>query len=137
MHSKGADLVTGEHGHDVEMSKIETRLETTRQFVSRYADEIKSLAARQKQSEEEIARIENQLRIADKKLAALTIGSTKLEQMLSAFDQGEYDAKSAEFNRERSTLDSSMDLLFSKIRDTTTEMTRIRGELENSLKPSS
>jgi chromosome segregation protein len=135
MHSRGSDLVTGEHEHDLEISKIETRLETTRQFVSRYADEIKSLAVRQKQSEQEIVRLENQLRIADKKLAALTIGSTKLEQLLSAFDQVKYDAKSAEFNRARSILDSNMDLLFSKIRDTTTEMTRIRGELENSLKP--
>ncbi|HYB04732.1 MAG TPA: AAA family ATPase, partial [Nitrososphaerales archaeon] len=135
MHFRGSDLVTGEHEHDLEISKIETRLETTRQFVSRYADEIKSLAARQKQSEQEIVRLENQIRISEKRLTALTIGSTKLEQMLSAFDRGKFDAKSAELNRARSTLDSNMDLLFSKIRDTTTEMTRIRGELENNLKP--
>ncbi|HYB03232.1 MAG TPA: hypothetical protein VED17_02135, partial [Nitrososphaerales archaeon] len=135
MHFRGSDLITGEHEHDLEISKIETRLETTRQFVSRYAEEIKSLAARQKQSEQEIMRLENQIRISEKRLTALTIGSTKLEQMLSAFDRGKFDAKSEELNRVRSTLDSNMDLLFSKIRDTTTEMTRIRGELENNLKP--
>jgi chromosome segregation protein len=135
MHSKGSDIVTGEHEHDLEISKIETRLDTTRQFVSRYADEIKALEERQKQTGAEIVRLENQGRIWEKKITALTLGSTKLEQLLQTFDPSKFDAKTQEFNRKRADLDSSLDLAFSKIRDATTETTKLRGELENNLKP--
>jgi len=135
LHSKGQNLEIGERAHDLEISKIETRLETTRQLFSRYADDTKILVERQKQSDKEISRIFAEIASYEKRISALSLGSEKLGSLLSAFDLTTFDVKSGSLNRRRNELDSKMDRVSSDIRETTTEITRIRGELENNQKP--
>ena len=113
---------------NLEISKIETRLETTRQFVSRYADDTKLLIERQKQSNKEIARILSEIGSFQKRISALSLGSDKLGSLLSVFDLTTFDVKSGALNRRRNDLDAKMDRVSSDIRETTTEITRIRGE---------
>jgi len=135
LHTKGRGFVENEHGHDLEISKIESSLETTRQFVSRYADEMKRLSERQIQAEQEIRRKETETVLYQRKISALILGSEKLVQLVSALDLSAFDLKTSELNKKRNDLELKVDAVFSKIRDSTTEMTRLRGELENNQKP--
>jgi chromosome segregation protein len=67
---------------------------------------------------------------------AFQLGSQKLASLLSSFDLSTFDEKTAELNRQRSQLDHKMDDAASQIREINSEITRLRGELENNQKPS-
>lgn len=135
LNVKGRGLISDEHGHDLEISKIETRLDTTRQFVSRYAADVKTLNEKLTQADTDIRAIEIQVSLCEKKTSALNLGSEKLEQILSTTDTSKFETKLRELSQLRNELDLKIDDVVSKIRDAATEMTRIRGELENNKKP--
>ncbi len=90
LHYRGQGMTSDEHEHDLEISKIESRLETTRQFVSRYADDIRTLGDRQNQANHEIGRIEKESVIYEKKITALVLGSDKVGQLFSSFDLSDF-----------------------------------------------
>ena len=52
------------------------------------------------------------------------------------FDFSAFDERSAEINKRRMDLDSKIEQAIGEIRDITTEITRVRGDLENNQKPS-
>jgi len=135
LNEKGHGIVSDEHEHDLEISKIETRLESTRQIFSRYADDVKTLTDRLGQIDLEIRAKEKEIALAERKLSSLVLGSEKLSQIVARFDLGAFETRALEFNRRRNELESKMGDVFSKIGETNTEITRLRGELENSLKP--
>ncbi|MDA4130170.1 MAG: chromosome segregation protein SMC [Thaumarchaeota archaeon] len=136
LHSRALEVGGGEHQHDMEISKIETRLETTKQFVSRYAGDIKTLVERLRQTESQIERFSLETGKMEKRTLAIQLGSQKLASLISAFDLSTFDDKIGELNRRRNELDSKMDLVASETREITSEMTRVKGELENNQRPS-
>lgn len=135
VNNRGQGLASGEHEHDLEISKIETRLETTRQFVSRYGEDIGTLGERLKQNELEIKAKENQILRSQRKVSSLLLGSDRLARIIESVDTSSFATKTIELNRRRNELESQLGSIFSKIGETTTEITRLRGDLENNLKP--
>ncbi len=135
LHSKTRTYETNERDHDLHISKIETKLETTKQFVSKYVQDTKILEDRLKSTRDEISKLENAIQSSDKTISAFRLGSQKLSSLLSSFDLSMFDEKSAAINRRRMDLDSKMEQVTSEIRELTTEITKVRGDLENSQKP--
>lgn len=58
LHSKAQSYETNERDHDLQISKIESKLETTKQFVSKYAQDTKQLEDRLKSTGGEIQKLE-------------------------------------------------------------------------------
>lgn len=135
LRDKGRGIAVGEHEHDLEISKIETRLDTIRQYVSRYADDIKTLGDKQKQTGLEIKTKEKEVTLLERKISSLEMGSDKLAKILSTFDTTVFEGKRADINRRGGELQLKLNTIFSRIGETTNEVTRSRGELENNLKP--
>ncbi|MDA4111751.1 MAG: chromosome segregation protein SMC, partial [Thaumarchaeota archaeon] len=136
LRTKAIDFGSREHAHDLEISKIETRLDTTKQFVARYAEDVKTLSDRLKQTDNQIEERKDEIALVEKRTLAIQLGSQKLGSLLSSFDLSTFDEKSGDLNRTRNDLGSKMDNVASEIREVTSEITRIRGELENNQKPS-
>ncbi|MGI0092413.1 MAG: hypothetical protein ACREBS_11965, partial [Nitrososphaerales archaeon] len=135
LHAKTKSYEVDEREHDLQTSKIETKLETTKQFVSKYAQDTKTLDERQRSTTDEIEKLEIERRLVEVRSNALQMGSQKLAALLSAFDLSEFDARSVEINKRRMELDSKLEQTITEIRDITTEITRHRGDLENNQKP--
>ena len=136
LHAKAQTFETNEREHDIQISKIETKLDTTKQFVSKYADDTKILGDKLRSARDEIEKLEAERKSVEKRVSALSLGSQKLASMLSSFDLTAFDERSAEFSRKSLDLNSKLELVISNIRDDETEITRIRGDLENNQKPS-
>lgn len=136
LHAKTRSFELDEREHDIQISRIETKLETTKQFVSKYAQDMKVLAERLTSTKDEIGRLDTERKSVDRRLAGLSLGAQKLASMLSAFDFSAFDEHSVEINKRRMELDSKLEQAIAEIRDIETEMTRVRGDLENNQKPS-
>jgi chromosome segregation protein len=135
LHAKTQSFELNEREHDLQISRIETKLETTRQFVAKYAQDAKILVDRLSSTRDEIGRIESERSQVDRTLGALSLGAQKLASMLSAFDFSAFDERSAEINKRRMDLDSRLELAIADLRETEIEMTRVKGDLENNQKP--
>ena len=135
LHKKTNVYESNEHEHDLQISKIETKLETTKQFVSKYAQDTRTLEERLDSTVDEIERLERTKKSTEKIILAFQLGSQKLSTLVSSFDLAVFDEKSATINRRRIELDSKLEQATSEIRELTTEITRVRGDLENSQRP--
>ncbi len=135
LHSKTTSHESDEREHDMQISKIETKLETTKQFVSKYAQDMKTLDERHKSTIDEIEKLEDERKVVERRLEGLQMGSQKLASVLSAFDFSAFDEKSAAINKKRIELDSKVEQAISEIREITTEITRTRGDVENGERP--
>lgn len=135
LHSKSQIFESNEREHDIQISKIETKLETTKQFVSKYAEDTKTLGEKLKATRTEVEKLEKNRKLVEKRVEALNLGSQKLASILSTFDLTAFDERLAEFSRNSLDLGSKLELVSSEIRDDETEITRIRGDLENNQKP--
>lgn len=136
LHSKTQSFEIDEREHDIRISKIETKLETTKQFMYKYAEDTKILGEKLRSISDDIVRYEAESKQTQRKLAALSLGSQKLASMLSAYDLTTFDERAADFSRKGLDLSSKLEQVISEIRDKETEITRIRGDLENNQKPS-
>ena len=136
LRAKTQSYESNEREHDMQISRIETKLETTKQFVSKYAQDTRTLDDRLKSTRDEIEKFEAERNLVERRLNGLQLGARKLSSMLSAFDFSAFDERSAEINKRRMDLDSKLELAITEIRDITTEMTRVKGDLENNQKPS-
>lgn len=135
LHSRTHSYQTSEREQDLQISKIETKLETTKQFVTKYAQDTKTLEERLKLTSDEIQRMEASMKVSEKSIRAFQLGLQKLVFLLSSFDLSAFDERSATINRRRMELDSKLEEVTSEIRELTTEITRVMGDLENSQKP--
>ncbi|HZW57190.1 MAG TPA: chromosome segregation SMC family protein [Nitrososphaerales archaeon] len=135
LHSKSENFQKTEAEHDLNISKIESKLDTTKQFVARYSDHAASYDERLKETEHEIHKLKRRSSANEKLVRALELGSQKLSEVLSKFDLSYFNSRSAEITRKRSDIDSRIELIRSEIGELTTELTRTRGDLENSQKP--
>ncbi|MDG6923914.1 MAG: chromosome segregation protein SMC, partial [Nitrososphaerota archaeon] len=136
LNSRTHSRESEEREHDLQISRIETKLETTKQFVSKYAQDVKVLDERLHSTISEMKKLETDQESVENWLKGLLLGSERLSSLLSAFDLSIFDAKSAEINKRRMELDSKLEQAISEIRDITTEITRTKGDLENNQKPS-
>ncbi|HVB12611.1 MAG TPA: chromosome segregation SMC family protein [Nitrososphaerales archaeon] len=136
LHAKAQSHESNEREHDMQISRIETKLETTKQFVSKYSQDAKTLNDRLKSTLEEIGKLEDERTIVERRLTGIELGARKLSSMLSAFDFSAFDQRSAEINKRRMELDSKLEAAIAEIRDIATEITRARGDLENNQRPS-
>ncbi len=136
LHTKTHSYESDEREHDMQVSRIETKLETTKQFVSKYAQDTKTLDEKLKSTRDELEKLETERKSVERRLGGLQLGSQKLSSLLSVFDFSAFDERSAEINKRRMDLDSKIEQAIGEIRDITTEITRVRGDLENNQKPS-
>ncbi|MDG6996801.1 MAG: chromosome segregation protein SMC [Nitrososphaerota archaeon] len=135
IHSKMQTHDSEERAHDLQVSKIETKLETTKQFVAKYADDAKALGDKLLSTESEIDRVELALSRAQRLETSLKLGSQKLSAIIASFDTGVFDEKIAGINRRRMEIENEIERIVSEIRDTTTEITKIKADLENNQRP--
>ncbi len=136
LHARARSFELDEREHDMQISRIETKLETTKQFVSKYAQDTKTLSERLASTKDEIERLETERKQMETRLNGIALGSQKLASMLSAFDFSAFDEHSAEINRMRMNLDSELEQAIAEIREIEIDITRAKGDLENNQRPS-
>lgn len=135
LHAKMQERETNEREHDLQVSKIETKLETTKQFVSKYAEDAKTLGTKLASTEHEIEKLRQELAREQIFETSLKLGSHKLADLITSFDTSAFDAKIADINRRRMEIEEEIERNTSEIRETTTEITKVKADLENSQKP--
>ncbi|MCL4519176.1 MAG: chromosome segregation protein SMC, partial [Thaumarchaeota archaeon] len=135
IHSKMQERETNERAHDLQVSKIETKLETTKQFVSKYADDAKTLGDKIVSTQHEIENLRLGLVRAQKFETSLKLGSQKLASLIASFDTSAFDTKIADINRRRMEIEDEIERNVSEIREATTEITKVKADLENNQKP--
>ncbi len=135
VHFKISKHDSDEREHDLQVSKIETKLETTKQFVSKYAEDSKALGGKLLSTEHEIKRLKRTLLDAEKFERSLKLGSQKLLEIISSFDSSVLDSQIADNSRRRLEAENEIERIVSEIRDTATELTKLRADVENNQKP--
>ena len=91
LHTKTHSYESNEREHDMQISRIETKLETTKQFVSKYAQDTKTLDEKLKSTRDEIEKLEAERKSVERRLGGLQLGSQKLASLLSVFDFSAFD----------------------------------------------
>ena len=61
----------------MQVSRIETKLETTKQFVSKYAQDTKTLDEKLKSTRDELEKLETERKSVERRLGGLQLGSQK------------------------------------------------------------
>ena len=119
---------------NVEISKIEARLETSRTYLDRYSEFVVQLKSKLKLIEEEIRSLN--LSIQDKQetvrqqAAICEEHAARLEAMsLAAFNQ-----RLTDLSKKEHDITANIEKATSELRDLTTESIRARADLENNLK---
>jgi chromosome segregation protein len=125
-----------ERAHELEVSKIESRIETTRQMAARFVQDESSMKQKLVAIEQEILRTKDELARASKLEYAYKMGSEKLGALVSSIERVDFDSKLSEIASRRREADSKIEQISTEILDSSTEITKVRAELENNLKPS-
>ncbi len=96
LHSKSDVIGKSEFEQDLNISKIESKLETTKQFLSQYSENASAQTARIKETEKDIERVKKRISSTEKRVRALSLGSQKVSEILSRFDIDSFNARSSE-----------------------------------------
>jgi chromosome segregation protein len=123
-----------EQERNLGISKSEAKLESSKSFLSRYAEVCEQLKVKQKQTEQDInflgLSIRQRKEIVDQQLAACKQIASRLEGMdLSYFNQRLTDLSQKEHD-----ITASLEESVSQIRELTTELIRKKADVENNLK---
>ncbi|MGI0084118.1 MAG: hypothetical protein ACREBQ_03460, partial [Nitrososphaerales archaeon] len=134
LHSKSERFSEDEQGRNINVSKIEARLESSRQYVGKYAEISNFQRVKQKQLEEEITNMGEGVSNARKLLDEQVLVCENLAIKISQMDLSAVEAKSSEITRKKMDLDTRLEGVMSEIREIMTDTTRVRGDLENNQK---
>ena len=135
LQTKSENISNAELDRNLDISKVETKLESWRQFLGKYEEQLESLKAKLKDSEEEITR--RQLSIEQSKtiLDSQSIACQKLSDRLSEMDLSSFEERNSEFTKRKNELDLKFEQIMAETREIVTDSTRVKGDLENSQKP--
>lgn len=136
LEDKARNFADDEQKRNIDISKIEAKLESSRSYIGRYAEFAQQLKEKCKLIEAQIEAlgrmIEEKERLVKEQATICEQIGQKLERMdLSAFNQ-----RLTDIGKREHEITSQIESVTSEIRDLTTEQIRARAELENSLKPS-
>ena len=132
---KSESFSKDEQGRNINISKIETKLESSRGYLGKYAELSESLKDRQKQVGAEISKMSVTIGEAEKFLGDQSLVCENLAKKIAHMDLNAVEAKNSAITRKKMDLDSRLEGVMSEIRDIMTDVTRVRGDLENNQKP--
>ncbi|HKW03958.1 MAG TPA: chromosome segregation SMC family protein [Nitrososphaerales archaeon] len=135
LQTKSERISNAELDRNLDISKVETKLESWKQFLGKYEEQLESLKAKLKDSEEEITR--RQLSIEQSKtiLDSQSIICQELSDRLSGMDLSSFEERNSEFTKWKNELDLKLEQIMAETREIVTDSTRVKGDLENSQKP--
>ncbi len=132
---KSEGFIEDEQGRNIGISKVEAKIDSSKQYLAKYADLSESLKVKQKAVEEDISRMGNAIDVAKKNLEEQALVCERLSKKIASMDLSAFEAKNSEITRKKMDLESRFDDVMSEIRDITTDITRVKGDLENNQKP--
>ncbi|MHB1909167.1 MAG: AAA family ATPase [Nitrososphaerales archaeon] len=118
------------------ISKIEAKLESSRQYLKRYYEYSEQLKAKQEETRIELLKLEGLVKEKETRVADQEIVCNELEARLATMDLGAFNERLTELGKKEHDINSRIDATVAEIRDLTTEQIRTKVELENGLRPS-
>ena len=135
LSAKSQTYQKSESDKDIGIAKIESKLESTKQFFNRYQESSSALREKLKVTELDLEKAKNRILSAEKKVAAISLASRKVAEILATLDLSAFNTRSADIAKRRSKIDSDLELVTNELRDLESEHIRTRGDLENNRRP--
>jgi chromosome segregation protein len=135
LQEQSQKFTQAEQDRNIDLSKLETKLDSSKEYLSKYAEHSEALKVKERSMTEDISRIESNLDEAKKSYEAQALLCDSLAKKISSMDLSSFEERNSALTKKKSDLDSRFDLVMSEMRDITTEITRVRGDLENNRKP--
>ena len=136
LQTKSHSFHSTETEHDIGIAKIESKLESSKQFFNKYYESSNIQKERLKETRNELEMLSKKTSILEKKVQALTLGSKKIEEILASLDLSTFNTRSAGITKRRAETESKLALVSSELSELEGEITKSRQDLEINLKPS-
>ena len=125
-----------EQEKNVNISKIEAKLESSRQYLKRYYEYSEQLKAKQEETRIELLKLQGLVKEKETSVSEQEIACNELEARLATMDLGAFNERLTELGKKEHDINSRIDTAVAEIRDLTTDQIRTKVELENGLRPS-
>jgi chromosome segregation protein len=134
LEAKSENYSDNEQETNVEISRIESKLETSQSYLQKQLASAEHLKSKVKDAEAEIARLNSALLekqdLVNHQMVTCQEATARLENMsLAAFNQ-----RLTDLSRKEHDITESLEKVTTQLRDLTTDLIRSRADLENNLK---
>lgn len=135
LHQKSEASFKDEKSQDLSVAKIDAKLTAQKNDLARYLKSLEQLDQSKIKIQEEIESLAKSEIQSTESLNAIKTESADIESKLANLDLSFFDSKTSDINSRSLEINSQIEAVVQEIRDLTTDQTRARGELENSLRP--
>jgi chromosome segregation protein len=131
---KAGTYTEDEQQRNVEISKIEAKIETSKAYIDRYGELAEQLKSRQNQMEEEINSLNLSIEEKKKIVDRHTIFCKEISKILEGMDLSAFNQRLTDLSKKEHDVTSAVENAASEIRELTTDLIRRKADLENNLK---
>jgi chromosome segregation protein len=125
-----------EQKRNLDISKIEAKLESSRSFIQRYAELAQQMKDKVSEIEAEVDSFEQKINEKEAQVRDQSAICEQISRRLGTMDLSAFNQRLTDLGRKEYEIINQIESVTNEIRDLTTEQIRARAELENSLKPS-